>query len=141
MPRSKSSSNSNRQKKKIFKEAKGFFGNRKDHYRIAKDAVVKKHLNEYKGRKQRKRIFRSLWIARINAGVRKFDMSYSRFIEGLAAANIDINRKTLSELAINDSKAFEQLIEAARKALAEKASSEKASSEKSSEKKACIELE
>ena len=120
MPRSKSSSNSDRQKKKIFREAKGFYGNRKNHFRTAKDAVVKKHVNEYKGRKRRKRIFRSLWIMRLNAGVKPFGLTYSRFIEGLAAANIPVNRKVLSELAINDPKAFEAIVESAKKALVEK---------------------
>ncbi|MBP7654767.1 50S ribosomal protein L20 [Candidatus Dependentiae bacterium] len=120
MPRSKSSSNSDKQKKKIFRRAKGFVGSRKNHYRTAKEAVVKKFQNAYKGRKQKKRGFRRLWITRINIASRALGLSYNRLIEGLDAAKIIINRKTLSELAINDKPAFEKIVDAAKKALSEK---------------------
>lgn len=120
MPRSKSSSSSDKQKKKIFQAAKGFYGNRKSHYRTAKEAVVKKYQNAYKGRKLKKRIFRSLWIARINAAVRLEGMSYNRFIEGLNKAEIDIDRKLLADLAVNDKAAFAQLVETAKKTLEKK---------------------
>jgi len=132
MPRAKSSSNSDRQKKKIFKLAKGFTGARKNHYRTAKEAVVKKFQNAYIGRHQRKRNFRALWITRINISANQCGLSYSRFIEGLNAAGIEINRKVISELAINDKSAFDKLIEIAKNALAEKANKLKtAATEKS----------
>ncbi|HON56983.1 MAG TPA: 50S ribosomal protein L20 [bacterium] len=120
MPRSKSSSNSDKQKKKIFRAAKGFYGNRKNHYRTAKEAVVKKYQNAYKGRRLKKRMFRSLWIARINAAVRNIGLSYNRFIEGLNKAKVSFDRKILADLAINDKVAFEKLVEISKQALAQK---------------------
>ena len=120
MPRSKSSSASDRQKKKIFRQAKGFYGARKNRYRTAKEAVVKQGQNAYKGRKQKKRLFRSLWISRINAALKPFELNYNRFIEGLNFAKVSINRKVISELAINDNQAFSELVQISKKALAEK---------------------
>ncbi len=103
--------------KKVMKKAKGYYGARSRVYRVAKQAVIKAAQYAYIGRKQRKRQFRSLWIIRINAAVREFDMSYSRFMDGLNKANIDIDRKVLADLAVHDMPAFGKLVEAAKAAL------------------------
>ena len=103
--------------KKVMKKAKGYYGARSRVYRVAKQAVIKAAQYAYIGRKQRKRQFRSLWIIRINAAVREFDMSYSRFMDGLNKANIDIARKVLADLAVHDMPAFGKLVEAAKAAL------------------------
>ncbi len=103
---------------KILKLAKGFRGRRATNYKAAKDAVVKALDHGYVGRKDKKGEYRSLWIARINAAVRDEGLSYSRFIDGLTKANIAINRQALSNMAIEDPKAFKAVVEAAKKALA-----------------------
>ncbi|ADE19914.1 50S ribosomal protein L20 [Mycoplasma crocodyli] len=103
-------------RKKWLKLAKGYFGHKSVGYKVAKQAVVKSWTYAFRDRKQVKRNFRKLWIARINAATRAHDMSYSRFINGLKRANILINRKMLSELAINEPKTFATLIELARDA-------------------------
>ena len=102
---------------KILKLAKGFYGDRKSNYKAAKDAVVKALDHAYSGRKEKKRQYRSLWIARINAAVRDEGLSYSRFINGLAKAVVTLNRKALSNMAIEDPAAFKAVIEVAKKAL------------------------
>ncbi|EFF41127.1 50S ribosomal protein L20 [Mycoplasmopsis alligatoris] len=103
-------------RKKWLKLAKGYFGHKSVGYKVAKQAVVKSWTYAFRDRKQVKRNFRKLWIARINAATRAAGMSYSRFINGLKKANILINRKMLSELAINEPKTFATLVELARDA-------------------------
>jgi len=102
---------------KILKLAKGFYGDRKSNYKAAKDAVVKALDHAYSGRREKKRDYRSLWIARINAAVRDEGLSYSRFINGLTKAGVTLNRKALSNMAIEDPTAFKAVIEVAKKAL------------------------
>ena len=103
--------------KKLFKRTKGFFLSRGKTRRQANEAVLKARANAFVGRKLRKRQFRQLWITRINAAVRPHDLNYSNFMHGLNKAGIDLNRKMLSELAINNPEAFEQLIKQAKEAL------------------------
>ena len=102
---------------KILKLAKGFNGDRKSNFRPAKDAVVKALDHAYSGRKLKKREYRSLWIARINAAVRDEGLSYSRFIDGLTKAGVSLNRKALSNMAIEDPAAFKAVVEVAKKAV------------------------
>ena len=116
--RIKRSVNALKKRKKILKSARGYWGNRSRSYRAANQAVMKSGQYAYTGRKLKKRDFRQLWIARINAGCRQNDMSYSQFMHGLKVANIDLNRKVLSDLAISDEKAFSSLVATAKKALA-----------------------
>lgn len=104
--------------KKVLKEAKGYYGARRSVYRVAKQAVIKAAQYAYRDRKQRKREFRRLWIARINAGARKHGVSYSVLIAGLKKASIEVDRKILSDLAIFDDNAFGQIVEKAKSALA-----------------------
>ncbi len=104
--------------KKVLKAAKGYFGRRKNTIRIAKQAVEKAGQYAYRDRRTRKRNFRALWIQRINAGVREHGMTYSRFIDGLAKAGIEVDRKVLSDLAIKEPEAFKALAEKAKAALA-----------------------
>ncbi|MEE3928113.1 50S ribosomal protein L20 [Mycoplasmopsis ciconiae] len=101
-------------RKKWIKLAKGYFGHKSIGYKVAKQAVVKSWTYAFRDRKQVKRDYRKLWIARINAAVRAEGMSYSRFISGLKKANVTINRKMLSELAINEPKTFAMLVEIAK---------------------------
>lgn len=103
-----------RRHKKIMKAAKGYYGNRSRSFRVANQAVMRAWQNAYKHRRLRKRDFRKLWIARINAACRANDMSYSTFIHGLKVAGVDINRKMLSDLAINDEAAFADLVAIAK---------------------------
>lgn len=109
--------NAVKKRRKIFKLSKGYFGNKSKSYRIAREAVMKSLNYTYIGRRRRKRDFRKLWIVRINAAARLNGLSYSKFMHGLSAANINLNRKVLAELAVNDSKAFAQLAEKAKAAL------------------------
>ncbi|MBQ1628913.1 MAG: 50S ribosomal protein L20 [Treponema sp.] len=102
---------------KILKLAKGFHGDRKSNYKPAKDAVTKALSHSYVDRRDRKGNFRALWISRINAAVRDEGLSYSRFIDGLTKAGITLNRKALSNMAIEDPAAFKAVVEAAKKAL------------------------
>lgn len=102
---------------KILKLAKGFKGDRKSNFKPAKDAVVKALDHAYSGRKLKKRDYRSLWIARINAAVRPEGMTYSRFIDGLTKAGVTLNRKALSNMAVEDPTAFKAVIEVAKNAL------------------------
>ena len=109
--------NAVKKRRKILKLAKGYFGGRSKRYRVAREAVMKAQMYAYIGRKQRKRDFRSLWIARINAAVRPYGLSYSTFTHGLKTAGVELNRKMLSEIAIADKVAFEQLVNQAKTAL------------------------
>lgn len=118
MARVKRGVNSHRRHKKILRQAKGYYGNRSKIYRVANQAVMRSLQYAYAHRRLRKRDFRKLWIARINAACRMNDMSYSRFINGLNKAGVAINRKVLADLAITDAKAFSDLVEVAKKALA-----------------------
>ena len=103
---------------RVLKLAKGYRGARSKQYRIAKQTVMRALSTAYEGRKQRKRQFRQLWIARINAACRMNEISYSKFMFGLKKADVILNRKVLSELAINDADGFAKLVETAKKALA-----------------------
>ncbi len=109
--------NAVKKRRKIFKLAKGYFGNKSKNYRIARQAVMKSLRYAYVGRKLRKRDMRSLWIARINAGAHENGISYSRLIHGLKVAGIELNRKVLSDLAISDAEGFAALCEKAKAAL------------------------
>jgi len=104
--------------KKILALAKGYRGRRGNVYRVAKQAVMKAGQYAYRDRRQRKRQFRSLWIVRINAACRELDLSYSKFINGLTKANVAVDRKVLSALAINDKTAFAKFVEIAKSQLA-----------------------
>ncbi|MCR5606321.1 MAG: 50S ribosomal protein L20 [Treponema sp.] len=108
----------NNRRAKILKLAKGFMGRRGTNYKAAKDAVVKSLVHAYVDRRDRKGNFRQLWIARINAAVRDEGLSYSRFIDGLTKAGVAINRKALSNMAIEDPVAFKKVVEVAKAALA-----------------------
>lgn len=117
MPRATSSPARNKRKKKIFKAAKGYFGGRKNLYRTAKDAVEKGWEHAYRDRKKKKRNFRRLWITRINAAARENELSYSRFINGLKIAGIDLDRKVLADLAVRSPEAFSALADRAKEGL------------------------
>ena len=118
MPRAVDGTRRADRRKKILKLAKGFKGRRGTNFKAAKDAVTKALDHAYVGRKDKKGEYRSLWIARINAAVRDEGLSYSRFIDGVTKAGIALNRKALSNMAIEDPKAFKAVVEAAKKALA-----------------------
>lgn len=118
MPRVKRGVTAKARHKKVLKQAKGFRGARSRTYKVAKQAVTRAGQYAYRDRKQKKRVFRALWIVRINAGARENGISYSRLINGLQKANIIIDRKVLSDLAISDKAAFAQLAEKAKAALA-----------------------
>ncbi len=109
--------NAVKKRRKIFKLAKGYFGCKSKNYRIARQAVMKSLNYAYVGRKRRKRDMRNLWIARINAGARLNGLSYSKFMHGLKVAGIELNRKVLADLAVNDAPAFAALCEKAKAAL------------------------
>jgi large subunit ribosomal protein L20 len=104
--------------KKVLKAAKGYYGRRKNTIRIAKQAVEKANQYAYRDRKRRKRTFRALWIQRINAAVRQFDLTYSKFIAGLDKAGVTIDRKVLSDLAIREPTAFQAIVDKVKAALA-----------------------
>jgi large subunit ribosomal protein L20 len=117
MPRSTDSPARKKGKKKIFKEAKGYFGGRKNLYTVAKDAVEKGWEHAYRDRKKKKRNFRSLWITRINAAAREHDLSYSRFISGLSLSGIELDRKALADVAVRSPEAFAELVKVAKQGL------------------------
>ena len=117
MARVKKGVNAHKRHKKVLKMAKGFYGSKSTTYRAAKPATMRALRSAYVGRKNKKREYRRMWIARINAAARLNGMSYSRLIDGLKKANIDINRKMLSEIAINDPAGFAKLCDAAKAAL------------------------
>jgi large subunit ribosomal protein L20 len=104
--------------KKVFKAAKGYYGRRKNTIRIAKQAVEKANQYAFRDRKRRKRTFRALWIQRLNAAVREFGLTYSRFIDGLGKAGVTVDRKVLSDLAIREPTAFQAIVDRAKAALA-----------------------
>ena len=116
MARVKGAMMTRKRRNKIMKLAKGYWGDKSKHFRIANEAVMKSLSYAYVGRKLKKRDFRSLWITRISAACKMNGMNYSTFMHGLKVAGITINRKMLSEMAINDAAAFAQLIEIAKKA-------------------------
>ena len=111
MARVKTARTTRARHKKILKQAKGYYGAKSIRFRMANQAVMKSGMYAYVGRKNKKRDFRRLWIARINAAARQNGMSYSKFISGLKKANININRKMLAEMAVSDSQGFAALVE------------------------------
>ena len=117
MPRVKTGVVRRRRHKKILKQAKGFYSGRRKHFRKAKEQVEHSMVYAYRDRKQKKREFRKLWIIRINAACRLNDISYSRFINGLNKAEIELDRKILADMAMNDATAFSSLVEKAKAAL------------------------
>ncbi|GAA0288495.1 large subunit ribosomal protein L20 [Gracilibacillus halotolerans] len=117
MARVKGGTVTRQRRKRILKLAKGYYGSKHSLFKTAKQQVMKSGQYAYRDRRQKKRDFRKLWIARINAAARLNDLSYSRFMHGLKLAGIEVNRKMLADLAINDEKAFAQLAEQAKAAL------------------------
>ena len=115
MPRSVNAVASRTRRKKVLKQAKGYWGRRKNVYTVAKNAVERGLSYAYRDRKAKKRTFRALWIQRINAGCRQHDLSYSEFMGMLKAKNIELNRKVLADLAMNNPEAFKAVVETARK--------------------------
>ncbi|MGI6561125.1 MAG: 50S ribosomal protein L20 [Clostridia bacterium] len=116
MARVKAAVHAHKKRRKILKLAKGYFGAKSRQFRIAKQAVMKSGVYAYRDRRARKRNMRQLWINRINAAARINGLSYSKFMGGLKKHNIEINRKMLAEMAVNDKEAFAQLVEIAKKA-------------------------
>ena len=117
MARVKGALNARKRHKKVLKLARGYRGARSKQYRVAKQSVMRALTSAYAGRKERKRQFRQLWIARINAAARMNGLSYSKFMYGLKSAGVEMNRKILADLAVNDAAAFTALAETAKKAL------------------------
>lgn len=117
MPRVKRGVQARAKHKKVLDKAKGYYGARRKVYRVAKQAVIKAGQYAYRDRRQRKRQFRALWIARINAAARECGLSYSRFINGLKNAEIEVDRKMLADIAVYDKAAFAQLADKARATL------------------------
>ena len=118
MPRVKRGVTAHARHKKVLKEAKGYYGARSKVYRVAKQAVIKAGQYAYRDRRQKKRQFRSLWIVRINAAARENGLSYSRLVDGLKKAGIEIDRKELAEIAYHDQEGFAALAEQAKAAIA-----------------------
>ncbi|HCW81527.1 MAG TPA: 50S ribosomal protein L20 [Clostridiales bacterium] len=117
MMRIKRGVNAVKKRRKILKLAKGYFGAKSKNYRIARQAVMKSFNYAYIGRRLKKRDFRNLWIARINAAARANGMSYSKFMYGLKKANVELNRKVLADIAVNDAQSFAKLVETAKASL------------------------
>jgi large subunit ribosomal protein L20 len=117
MPRATSAVARHRKKKKYFRAARGYFGGRSKLWRIAKNAVERGWQYSYRDRKNRKREFRRLWITRINAAAREHDLSYSRFMNGLKLAGVEVNRKVLADLAVREPAAFGELVAQAKSKL------------------------
>ncbi len=115
MPRSVNAVASRKRRKKVLKQTKGYFGRRKNVYTVAKNALEKGLQYAYRDRKNKKRVFRALWIQRINAGVRQYDMSYSEFMGKIHKKGILLNRKVLADLAMNNPKAFEAIVNEVKK--------------------------
>jgi large subunit ribosomal protein L20 len=126
MPRATNAPASRERRKRVVDSAKGYRGRRSKLFRYAKDATMKGKYWAYRDRKTRKRTFRYLWIQRLNAAARAHGLTYSRFAEGLKAANIGLDRKILSDLAITDEAAFKSIVEQAKSALDNKSTSKKA---------------
>ena len=118
MPRVKRGVTHRRRRSRILKRAKGYYGSRSRLFRVAREAVEKAWVYAYRDRRQRKRQFRALWIARINAAARENGLSYSRFMNGLSQAGVELDRKVLAELAVSDSKTFAELAELAKSKVA-----------------------
>ena len=118
MARIKGGANAKKKHNKVLKAAKGYRGARSKQYRVAKQSVMRAQASQFAGRKERKRDFRKLWIARINAAARQNDISYSQLMHGLKVAGVDMNRKVLSEIAIADPEGFAKLVEVAKAAIA-----------------------
>lgn len=118
MPRVKRGVNARAKHKKVMEQAKGYYGRRKNVFRVANQAVTKAGQYAYRDRRQRKRQFRALWIQRINAAAHENGLSYSRFINGLKKADVDVDRKVLADIAVNDKAAFAALAEKAKASLA-----------------------
>lgn len=117
MARVKGAMMTRKRRKKVLKRAKGYWGSKSTHFKVANQAVMKSLMYAYVGRKQKKRDFRRLWITRISAQAKICDINYSRFMNGLKKAGIEMNRKMLADLAVNDKAAFGALVETAKKAL------------------------
>ena len=117
MPRVKRGVTARAKHKKVLVAAKGFRGRRKNVYRVAKQAVMKAGQYAYRDRRQKKRVFRALWIARINAGSRECGLTYSRFMNGLKKASVEVDRKVLADMAVFDKPAFEKFVELAKTGL------------------------
>jgi large subunit ribosomal protein L20 len=124
MPRATNSPASRKRRKRTLDQAKGFRGFRSSHFRYAKDAVRKAMTYAFRDRKQRRRNFRSLWVQRINAAVRPLGISYSRFMEGIKAAGIEMDRKVLADLCVNDGAAITALVAQAKAAVENKPGAE-----------------
>ncbi|MEM8954983.1 MAG: 50S ribosomal protein L20 [Verrucomicrobiota bacterium] len=120
MPRATNSPASRRRRKRVLQKTKGYRGFKSKLFRYAKDAMYKSQSWAYRDRKNRKRTFRNLWVQRINAAVREREMTYSRFIEGLKVAGIELDRKVLSDIAIKDAAAFDEIVAQAKAALEKK---------------------
>ncbi|MBR0147131.1 MAG: 50S ribosomal protein L20 [Eubacterium sp.] len=118
MARIKGGANAKKRHNRTLKAAKGYVGARSKQYRVAKQSVMRAEATAFAGRREKKRDFRKLWIARINAAARQNDISYSQLMHGLKTAGIDMNRKMLAELAVSDAEGFAKLAEAAKEALA-----------------------
>ncbi len=118
MARVKGGLNAKKKHNRVLKLAKGYRGARSKQYRVAKQSVMRALATSYSGRKERKRQFRQLWIARINAAARMNGLSYSKFMYGLKLANIELNRKILADMAVNDAEGFAKLVETAKAKLA-----------------------
>ena len=116
MARVKGAMMTRKRRNKVLKLAKGYWGSKSKHFRVANQAVMKSGVYAYTGRKLKKRDFRQLWITRISAAVKLHGMNYSTFMHGLKTAGVEINRKMLAELAVNNEAAFAQLVEMAKKA-------------------------
>ena len=114
MARIKRSLNARKKHRKVLKQAKGYYGAKSKLFKVANQAIMKSMTYSFIGRKRKKRDFRSLWITRINAGTRQYGLSYSKFMYGLKKNNINMNRKMLSEMAINDPEGFKKLVELIR---------------------------
>jgi large subunit ribosomal protein L20 len=120
MPRATNAPASRERRKRVLRGAKGYRGRRSKLFRYAKDATMKAKYWSYRDRKTRKRNFRNLWVQRINAACRQFGTTYSRFMEGLAAAKIEVDRKALADLAVTDEATFKAILDKAAAALSEK---------------------
>ena len=118
MPRVKRGVTARARHKKVLNAAKGYRGRRKNVYRVAKQAVMKAGQYQYRDRRQKKRQFRTLWIARINAGARELGLTYSRFMNGLKKASVEVDRKVLADLAVFDKAAFAKFVDIAKTGLA-----------------------
>ena len=117
MARIKGGMNAKKKHNRVLKLAKGYRGARSKQYRVAKQSVMRALTSSYAGRKQKKRQFRQLWIARINAAARMNGLSYSKFMYGLKKANVELNRKVLADIAVNDAQSFAKLVETAKASL------------------------